>query len=172
MDFDLACGDFHRFAFARQIIGALASDLDGRKLRRRLQDHPGIVGQNIADRLFVRALLGGIEHLAFQIVGRALLTPGDGKFVDFPTVHDVRHGFGGVAERDRQHAGGQRIERAGMARLLGIEQPLDLGNGLGGAKIERFVEDEPTGNRAALGFAVLLFAWFGHASVLFVVFFV
>ncbi len=117
-------------------------------------------------------MIGRFDHFAFEIVGRALFAPGHGEFVDLPAVHDVRHGLCGVTERDRQHAGRERIERAGMAGLLGVEKPLDLGNGLGGAEIEWLVEDQPARNWTAFGFAVLLFAWFGHASVLFVVFFV
>ena len=62
----------------------------------------------------------------------------------------VRHGLGGLAQRDRQHAGSERVERAGMAGLVGLEQPLDLGDGFGRTHADRLVEHQPAGDRPAL----------------------
>src|ERR1700709_478535 len=53
---------------------------------------------------------------ALGVVGVALLAPGDRKAVALAAVHYKRNRLGGLAERDRQAPGGQRIERAGMAR--------------------------------------------------------
>ena len=41
-----------------------------------------------------------------------------GEDVGLAAVHHERHGLGRLAERDRQTAGGERIERAGMAGAL------------------------------------------------------
>src|SRR5690606_22258633 len=153
MDFHLARGDFDYFALTGQIVGAFTGDLDRGKLRRDLLDDAGIFTEDRLDGVGGGALVGTLRDFAFKVVRRALLAPGHWGFIDLAAIHDVGHGLGGVAERDRQHAGGKRIERAGMARLLRLEEPLDLGDGLRGAEIERLVEDKPAGNRSALGFA-------------------
>ena len=62
---------------------------------------------------------------ALGIVGVALLAPAHGEAIALAAVHHEGDGLGGLAERDRQAAGGQRIERAGVAGALGREQPLD-----------------------------------------------
>ena len=49
-DLDLARRNVDRLAVAGQIVGALAGDLDGRELRRRLHDDAGIFRQQRADR--------------------------------------------------------------------------------------------------------------------------
>ena len=158
-DLDLARRNVDGLAFAGEIVGAFAADLDGGELRRRLHDDAGIFRQQRADLGFVGPLVRGFRHRAFEIVGRALLAPGDGEAVDLRAVHDVGHGLRRLAERDRQHAGRQRIERAGMSGLLGLEQPLDLGDGLGRAHADRLVEDQPAGDRPALFLAAA-----GHHS--------
>lgn len=57
-DFNLTGGDFDGLAVTRQIIGALAGDLDRGELRRNLTDNAGILRQEIADLLLARALVG------------------------------------------------------------------------------------------------------------------
>ena len=56
---------------------------------------------------------------ALGVVGIALFAPAHGKAVELAAVHDERNGLGRFAERDRQRAGGERIERAGVAGALG-----------------------------------------------------
>src|SRR5436853_421544 len=68
--------------------------------------------------------IAGVDAPAFSIVGIALLAAGYRKAVTLAAVHHERNGFGGLAERDRQAARGERIERAGVARAAGLEQPL------------------------------------------------
>jgi len=58
-------------------------------------------------------------------------------------VHHIGHGLGGLAESDRQHAGGQRVERAGMPGLLGLEEPFRLRHCFRRAHAHRFVENDP-----------------------------
>ena len=67
---------FDGFAVARQIIGALALDLDRGILRRGLLDQAGKARQQVPDRLG-----GGPESLvltdpALGVVGIAFLAPG------------------------------------------------------------------------------------------------
>src|SRR6185312_4709840 len=54
-----------------------------------------------------------------------------------------RDRLGGFAERDRQAARRQRIERACMAGALGLEQPLEYGDRMSGGHADRLVEDHP-----------------------------
>ena len=60
-------------------------------------------------------LRAGGDDPALGVVGVALLAPADREAVALAAVHHERNGLGRLAERDRQAAGGQRIERAGMS---------------------------------------------------------
>ena len=62
--------------------------------------------------------------LPFGVVGVALFAPAHGEAVGLAAVHDERNGLGRLAERDRQAAGGERIERAGMAGRLAANSRL------------------------------------------------
>jgi hypothetical protein len=60
----------------------------------------------------------------------------------FAILHE-RHGLGRLAEGDGQDAGGKRVERAGVAGFLGVEQALELGDRLGRGQADRLVEHDP-----------------------------
>jgi len=59
-------------------------------------------------------------------------------------VQELRAELGGFAETDGQHSRRQRIERAGVSRLAGIEQTLDARDGTRGAQAQRLVEQQNT----------------------------
>ena len=61
---------------------------------------------------------GGRDDPALGVVGIALLAPAHREAVALAAVHHERNGLGRLAERERQAARGERIERAGMARAL------------------------------------------------------
>jgi hypothetical protein len=61
-----------------------------------------------------RALL---HHLAFQVTGRAACAESRGEFVFLVAFEQVARNLGGFAEANGQHAGGQRIETAGVTGL-------------------------------------------------------
>src|SRR5690606_21886283 len=81
-DLDLAGGNLDRLALAGEIVGALAGDLDRRELRRRLHDDAGIFRHRGADLGLARTGGRGLRRRALEIVGGALLAPGDGEAVD------------------------------------------------------------------------------------------
>src|SRR5690606_28604984 len=81
--------------------------------------------------------------LALAVVGVGLDAPGDGETVDFPSVHGERHGLGRLTEGNRQAAGRQGVERAGMAGFTGRENPFHPRQGLGRGHALGLVEDEP-----------------------------
>ena len=122
VDVDRARLELHHLAVAGEVIGALAVDLDGREARRHLRDGAGEARQQRADRLGRRPQLARRRDAPFGVVGVALLAPAHREAVALAAVHDERDGLGRLAERDRQEARGERIERAGMAGALGLEQ--------------------------------------------------
>ena len=145
-----AAGQFEIGAFAGQVIGALAVDLDGAELRRHLIDLAGEGPEGRAHRLNVGADIrtAGDLALAVEAVGRN--PPVDGEAIDLLRLHHEGDGLGRLAEGDGQDAGGQRIKRAGVPGLLGVKQAADLGDGLGGAHAERLVETDPAVDDLAL----------------------
>ena len=78
------------------------------------------------------------------------------KLVGLAAVHHERNGLGRFAERDRQEPGGQRIERAGMAGALGLEQALDHAHRVGRGHAHRLVENAPAVNVALDALGLLL----------------
>ena len=78
-------------------------------------------GRQRADRRRRSAALRSVAvDAAFGVVGVALLAPAHREAVDLAAIHHERHGLGRFPERDREQAGGQRIERAGVAGALGL----------------------------------------------------
>ena len=108
-------------ALARHVIGALAGDLDRREDRRDLHDVAGELWQLGADLVVGGADVGGGGDLAVGVVGVSGFTEAEGKAVELGAVHHVGDGLGGGAERDGEDAGGERVEGAAVAGLLGVE---------------------------------------------------
>ena len=57
------------------------------------------------------------QSCGLGVVGVGLDAPAHGEAVSF-SRRGIRHGLGRLAERDREDAGGERIERAGVTGLL------------------------------------------------------
>ena len=101
-----------------------------------------------------RCVAGG-DDAALGVVGVALLAPAHGELVELAAVHDERNGLGRFAERDRQAAGSERIERAGVAGALGREQALDDADRMGRGHADRLVEHEPAVHVALVALELL-----------------
>ena len=82
----------------------------------------------------------------------------DGEAIGLAAVHHERHGLGRLAERDRQAAGGERIERAGMAGALAENRRLTTRDRVGRGHADRLVEHDP-----AMDVALVLLALFAAA---------
>src|SRR2546423_1992685 len=143
MNLDRPGLQFDGFPVPRQVIGALALGLDRGILRRDLLDQAGETRQQCPDRVGGRPQFAGLGHPAFGIVGVALLAPGNREAVALAAVHHEGNRLGGFAERDRQAAGCQWIERAGVAGALGLEQALEHGNRVRRSHADRLVENDP-----------------------------
>ena len=120
-----------RRASAREIVSALAIDLDRRIGRRQLQDRPDETRQQREDLGFrwPRVRLRG--NRAIGIVGVRFSAPAHRKAIGLFAVLNERHGFCRLAKSDRQNPRGERVERAGMSCLFGVEYPFQPGHGMG-----------------------------------------
>jgi len=97
-----------------------------------------------------RAGVARLGDAALGVVGVALLAPAHGEAVALAAVHDEGDGLGGLAKSNGQGAGGQRIEGAGVAGALGVEQPLHHRDRVGRGHADRLVEHHPAVDVAAL----------------------
>src|SRR4051812_49846993 len=114
--------------------------------------------QQGSDRVGRRPELARLGYPALGIVGVALLAPGDREAVALAAVHHEGNRLGGLAERDRQAAGRQRIERAGVAGALGLEQALEHGNRVRRGHADRLVENYPAVNVALVATRLVVLA--------------
>jgi hypothetical protein len=109
--------------------------------------HLSVLARKLIERLLEsRGGKGGqfaaLDHRGFAIgAGRTLAEP-YGEAVGFVGVEHLRAEFGRLTEADRQHPGGQRIERTGVSRLARIEEPLAARHRARGAHPERLVEQQ------------------------------
>jgi hypothetical protein len=143
MNVHRACRQLHHLALAGEVVGALALDLERREARRHLLDGSAEARQQRGDRLGRRPRRTRFDNAALGIVGVALLAPSHRELIGLAAVHDERDRLGGFPERDRQAAGGERIERAGMPGALGRKQPLDHADGVRRGHADRLVEHQP-----------------------------
>src|ERR1700694_1839089 len=143
VNFDRPRLQFDGIAVARQIIGALALDLDGGILRRDLLDPGGGLRQQVPDRTGTRPAIAGVGDPALGIVGVAFLAPAHRKAIALAAVHHERNRLGGLAQGDRQAPGGEWIERARMSGAFGLEQPLHDRDRMGRGHADRLVEHDP-----------------------------
>ena len=155
-DLDRAGFQLHRLAVAGEIIGALALDLDGGIARRHLLDDAGKGRQQRANLVWAGATVAGLDHPALGVVGIPFLAPAHGEAVELAAVHDEGDGLGGFAERDRQTAGSERIERAGVSGALGLEQSLHHADRVGRGHADRLVENDPAMDVALVAFELLM----------------
>ncbi len=143
VDLDGSRFEHDDFAVAGEIISAFAVDLDGGESGRGLHDFADEAGEKRPDLAFAGAGVARCRDGAFLVVGGGLGAPADGEGVGFLAVDGERDGLGRFAERDRQDAGRERIERAGVTGLLGVEEALHAGERMRAGQAERLIEDQP-----------------------------
>jgi len=100
----------------------------GHRLLRRLRGHP----------------IGGaaLKHLSLSVTRGGGDPEAEGRGIDLVGLEQKLGELGGLAETNRQHPGGERIQAAGMPGLGGVEQTLHRLQRLVGRGPLRFVEDE------------------------------
>ncbi len=117
-------GELDLLPRAHPVVGAAPVDLDRADGRGHLVDLADEAGQRRADRVVVE-LVGrrAGEHLTLGVVGGGGDAEPDGGVVRLVGELQVAEQPGGPADADEQHAGGHRVERAGVADLAGAGEP-------------------------------------------------
>ena len=143
-----------RFAGARAVIGALAIDLDRRIGGRHLFDRPGKARQNRSNFRKPRPHVAGRNDVALRVEPGGLGPERDREIIDLARVEHAPAQLRRLAERDRQHARGKRVERPAMADL-DLAQPgfaahaLHRGDCLRRAEPDGLVHYDPSVHRRA-----------------------
>ena len=143
MHVDLARLDLDLLAAARLRVQRFAAALERRIDRRALQDPAGQSRQRGIDRGDVQRRHRPLaQQLAFGIVGIGHLPQPRHRVVGLARTQQAAGDLGRFAEAQRQQAGGQRIEAAGVATLLRAEQVPRPLQRLVGARPARLVEQQ------------------------------
>src|SRR5262245_920814 len=160
VDLDRTGLELDHLTVAREIIGALAVNLDGREARWDLRDRAGELREDRADVVDGGPCSAGGINAPLGVVGVALLAPAHGELIDLASIHHERDGLGRFPERDREQTRSERVERAGMAGALGAVEPLRHAHRMGRGHADRLVEHQPAVHIAFL--ALALARWFVH----------
>ena len=89
------------------------------------------------------------EQFALGVAGGGGDAHAHHRLVTLVGIEKILGELGRLAEAQRQHPGGQRVEAAGVAGLLGIEQPADFLQCLVGTHAARLVEHQDAADGAA-----------------------
>src|SRR5439155_25448437 len=146
VDVDLPRLALHLLAGARQLVEPPAVDLARRVHGRRLLHQADEVAQRLANALFAQAFERSRLHRA---PGAVLRVGGDAEADDgvvlLVSLADEAGDLGGVADADREHPRGRRIERPGMAATLGLEEALHAADHVEAGGTARFVDHDYAG---------------------------
>jgi len=138
-----------RRVVARERVRALAADMHRAERRRLLHDLAEEPGERPLDRL----ARGRRRHRDLAALALAVVGGGERREVDIGLVallrrHEEFDRLRRAAERDHEHAGRQRVERAGVARLRAARAAARDLDGAHRAHAEVLVEDEDAGEVA------------------------
>ena len=141
---------FHLDVFPRprEVVGALSVNLERGIGGRHLLYFAGEVIEHTRHRRQRRKAVAARNHLALGIERVGLLPELDREDVGLGRVEHAARQLGRLAQRDRQHALGQRIKRAPVPHLgLGVaafaQHALDRADALGRPHGARLVEHDP-----------------------------
>jgi hypothetical protein len=118
--------------------------------RRHLPDHTRELPHHLSQAL------GGVghrplgNHLAFGICGGGALSQSQHRLVGLVGIQVHLAELGGRAKAQGQHAGGQRIQRAGVPGLFGAQQPLGFLQRIIAGKTQGFIKQQHPMHRAPL----------------------
>lgn len=154
MDMDRTGVHFDRFPCPCPSIGPFAIDADGGIDGGDLVYCAEEVRKNGFNFFFGRSFRAGGDDLALFVIGRGARTEGDGEAVDLAGIHFVEHRLGGIAQRQREHAACERVERTCMADAFGAKQVFYFAHRLVGTNAQRLVQIDPAmdGNARYLRF--------------------
>jgi len=142
---DGAAGQFDGFAGPGQLVGALAGDMNGRVSRGDLLDPAFEPAGRVGDGGGLgRGGDGNLLALALGVVRGGESGQVDGGLVGFGQAHQAFGGLGGPAEAADDDAGGEGIERAGMAGFDAAAGPADTADEVHRAGPGGLVDDDQT----------------------------
>ena len=109
--------------------------------------HLGIFARKTAQRILelgrgISPQFPRFDHLGFAVGARRALAEAHRHPIGLVGFQELRTELGRFAETDGQQSGGQRIQRSGVSRLAGIEQPLDARHGARGTQVQGLVEQQ------------------------------
>ncbi|MCY1377676.1 hypothetical protein D9M69_652600 [compost metagenome] len=146
----MACFALDRLAIAGVFVERLAVLLQGAVHGRHLLNRAGETVQHL-DHLTHAAGHGpGLDHLALGVAGAGLHAQPHGGLVGLVGIQVELAELGGGTETQRQHTGGERVQRAGVAGFFSAQQPFGLLQCLVAGKTQRFVEQQHPMHRAPL----------------------
>ena len=127
-------------------IGTLAVHLDGGDGGRHLLDVADEPRQLRAYVVLAHAAdVVGRDDLALGVVGGRDGPEPDGRVVGLLGEHQVAEQPGGPVDAEHEHAGGHRVEGAGVADLAGAGQPAHPGDDVVRRHARGLVDDDETG---------------------------
>ena len=149
MNDDLARLALDRLAATRQLVQALAFELQRRMHRRHLLLLAQERRQHGIDGAIVqRRHRGALDHLRFAVTRLGALAELHEHAVGLAGVQQPTAHLGRLPEADRQQAGRERIEAAGMPGLGRAEQRARLLQSRVGRDTERLVEQQDAADGA------------------------
>ncbi len=152
MDVHLARRALDHFAGAGVVVQRTAVLLQRRMHGRHLFDGTGEAADRGLQRGRVHLHRAGGQHRAFAVAGAGALAQAQRGAVGLVGIQADLAELGGRTKTQRQQAGGQRVERAGVAGFLGAQQPFGLLQGVVAGPAQRLVEQQHTVQRAARRF--------------------
>ena len=144
LDLDaLACVLIQRLAvfFERRVHGRNLRLRAGKALRHGLQQF----GRDVRHG-------PGFNHFAFRIGSGGFLAQQQHGFIGLVSIELQLAELGGRSKAQRQHASGQRVERAGVTGLVGAQQPFGLLQRLVARQAQRLVEQQHAMHGTSLDF--------------------
>ncbi len=132
----------------RHAIGSTAFDLHGRIRRRPLLDSPRErLGRHTDFRSRRNRRILQRDHLAFNIFRRTMPAQEEGRPISLRHPLKIIEQAGRRPKADHEHAGGQRVERSGMAGLRPCRQPHHPVDDSARGQPARLVQVQQTGRR-------------------------
>src|SRR5690606_18872988 len=138
-----SCLTLHLDALAGQTVQRLAVALEGGIHGWHLRNRAQVTGNRGLQRTGqVGGHFAGFDHLALGVAGGSALAEARRELVFLVAFEQVTGHLGGLAQADRQHAGGERVKAAGVSGLLATEGATHALHGSVGAESTRLVEQE------------------------------
>lgn len=147
--------DLHLLAFADELVGALAVDLDRGHRRGHLHDLPGQLRHGLGDLgVGDTGSIGRGDDLPVGIFRGGGLAQANRRSIHLVVGDQMRQQLRAPAHAHYQHARGQRVQRARVAHLARAEEAAQPGDDVMASHALGLIDDDQSGirQRVVLGF--------------------